>query len=64
MRIMPKISVSPQAMKNSTAACDSALRLCATMKPRRFIKWNNRATRSAYLPLEGGGRPAQPAGWG
>src|ERR1700730_4467247 len=37
MRMMPKISVSPQAMKNSTAACESALRLWAKMKPAKFI---------------------------
>src|SRR3954453_7212608 len=35
-RMIPKISVSPQATKNSIAACDSALRHCATAKPARF----------------------------
>src|ERR1700730_3158043 len=38
MRMMPKISVSPQAMKNSTAACESALRLWAKMKPTKFMR--------------------------
>src|SRR5438874_345886 len=35
MRMMPKISVSPTPRKNSSAACDSALRLWVTKKPRR-----------------------------
>src|SRR5215468_8716740 len=37
MRMMPKINVRPQAMKNRIAACESALRHCARMKPRKFI---------------------------
>ena len=37
MRMMPKISVSPQAMKNRIEACESALRHCARMKPSKFI---------------------------
>ena len=37
MRMMPKISVSPQAMKNRIDACESALRHCARMKPSQFI---------------------------
>ena len=32
MRMMPKISVRPQAMKKRIAACDSALRHCARAK--------------------------------
>src|SRR3989442_14757451 len=31
-RMMPKMSVRPQATKKSTAACDSALRHCASAK--------------------------------
>src|SRR5215471_6382255 len=37
MRMMPKISVSPHAMKNRIEACESALRHCARMKPNQFI---------------------------
>src|SRR4029453_11989562 len=37
MRMMPKISVSPQAMKKRIDACESALRHCARMKPNQFI---------------------------
>src|SRR5262249_33958732 len=37
MRMMPKISVSPHAMKNRIEACESALRHCARMKPSQFI---------------------------
>src|SRR5688572_16756479 len=33
MRMMPKMSVRPQAMKKRIAACDSALRHCARAKP-------------------------------
>src|SRR6202165_97227 len=36
MRMMPKISVRPQAMKNRIAACDSAPRHCARMKLAKF----------------------------
>jgi hypothetical protein len=35
--MMPKMSVSPQAMKNQIAACESALRVGATIKPAKFI---------------------------
>src|SRR5919106_1198152 len=34
-RMMPKMSVRPQATKKSTAACDSALRHCVRAKLRK-----------------------------
>src|SRR5262245_62952045 len=37
MRMMPKISVGPHAIKNRIEACESALRHCARMKPNQFI---------------------------
>src|SRR5580704_12925210 len=35
MRMIPKIKVRPTPRKNSSAACDSALRLCVTKKASR-----------------------------
>src|SRR5437660_12625937 len=35
MRMMPKIRVKPTPRKNSSAACDSAFRLCVTKKARK-----------------------------
>src|SRR5215475_9303640 len=52
IRMMPKISVSPHAMKNRIDACESALRHCARMKPNQFIGCLAR-TRAA------GGRPGE-----
>src|SRR3984885_3836135 len=37
MRMMPKISVRPTLRKNSSAACDNALRHSVTRKPRKSI---------------------------
>src|SRR6478672_7725850 len=37
IRMMPKISVNPLAMKNNTAACESAPRHCARIKPRKVM---------------------------
>src|SRR5262245_46191433 len=57
MRMMPKISVSPHAMKNRIEACESALRHCARMKPNQFIGGLAR-TRAAGGPA-GSGPPAR-----
>src|SRR5215475_10650613 len=59
MRMMPKISVSPHAMKNRIEACESALRHCARMKPNQFIGDLAR-TRAAGGPA-GYGPPAREA---
>src|SRR5262245_15497634 len=59
MRMMPKISVSPHAMKNRIEACESALRHCARMKPNQFIGCLAR-TRAAGGPA-GHGPPARGA---
>src|SRR3954470_11012092 len=49
MRMMPKMSVRPQAMKNRIAACDSALRPCATAK----LTKSKSSGRVAALPAVG-----------
>src|SRR5215831_17134461 len=38
MRMMPKMRVRPQAMKNRIAACDRAPRHCARMKPAKLMR--------------------------
>src|ERR1039457_5591766 len=53
MRMMPKMSVSPQAMKNRIAACENAFRDCATIKPAKFI-WACQTNRERNRNKTGG----------
>src|SRR5579883_3033448 len=59
MRMMPKISVSPTPRKNSSAACESALRHWVTRKARKSINpppWPGLGQPSTSFLLQTGGK--------
>src|SRR6185312_10249343 len=69
MRMMPKISVSPTPRKNSSAACESALRHWVTRKARKSIQGalnpaQDRRSTHARDGVDGRVRPGHDGGDG